>query len=138
MIVDGKDLILGRMATVVAKKLLAGKRVDVVNAEKIVVTGKKNAVMAKFKRRIDLRAKGNPERAPKFPRTPHGLVRRSIRGMLPFKRKTGQDAFKRLRVHIGLPEEFKDAKTFKIEKAVNNSDTFVYVEEIAKSLGAKW
>lgn len=138
MIVDGTDLVLGRMATAVAKKLLAGKHVDVVNAEKIVVTGKKTAVMAKFKRRIELRGKGNPERAPKFPRTPHGLVRRSIRGMLPFKRKTGQDAFKKLRVHVGVPDELKGSKLVKIEGAENSSDNFVYVEEIAKSLGAKW
>jgi large subunit ribosomal protein L13 len=138
MIVDGTDLILGRMGTVIAKKVLAGKRVDIVNAEKVVVTGKKTMIVAKFKRRIDLHAKGNPHNAPKFPRTPHGLVRRSIRGMLPFKRKTGQDAFKRLHVHIGVPEEFKDAKMKKIEGAENKTDTFVYIEEIAKSLGAKW
>ena len=139
MIVDGSNLVLGRMATVVAKKLLNGERVHIVNAEKVVVTGKKENAMSKFKRRIALRAKGNPLKAPKFPRTPHGLVRMSIRGMLPFKRQTGKQAYKRLRVYIGVPEEFKDVKLEKIEAAENKlTERFTSIGEISKALGATW
>jgi large subunit ribosomal protein L13 len=139
MIIDGSNQVLGRVASNVAKRLLKGERVYIVNAEKIVVTGKKENVLVKFKRRIDLHAKGNPLKAPKFPRTPHGLVRMSIRGMLPFKRQTGKQAFKRLRVYIGVPEELKDAKLEKIESAENKlSENFTLVEDISKSLGAKW
>ena len=139
MIVDGSNLVLGRMATVVAKKLLNGERVHIVNAEKVVVTGKKENAMSKFKRRIALRAKGNPLKAPKFPRTPHGLVRMSIRGMLPFKRQTGKQAYKRLRVYIGVPEEFKDVKLEKIEAAENKlTERFTLIGEMSKALGATW
>jgi large subunit ribosomal protein L13 len=139
MIVDGTNLVLGRMASNVAKRLLNGERVYIVNAEKVVITGKKESAIVKFKRRIDLHAKGNPLKAPKFPRTPHGLVRMSIRGMLPFKRQTGKQAFKRLRVYIGVPEELKEAKLEKIEKAENKlASNYTLVEDISKALGAKW
>ena len=39
MIVDANNLVLGRMATHVAKELLKGEKVDIVNCEKVVVSG---------------------------------------------------------------------------------------------------
>ena len=46
MIIDAKDLIAGRMGAFVAKQLLLGETVDIVNAEKAVISGKKNVVFA--------------------------------------------------------------------------------------------
>ena len=41
MIIDGTNLILGRIATFAAKKALEGEQVVIVNCESIVVTGGK-------------------------------------------------------------------------------------------------
>ena len=37
MIIDAKNLVLGRMATVVAKEALLGEKIDIINCEKAVV-----------------------------------------------------------------------------------------------------
>ena len=49
MIIDAKDLIAGRIATVEAKKALLGEEVSIVNAELAVITGRKKNIMEKYK-----------------------------------------------------------------------------------------
>ena len=45
MIIDGTNLILGRLASVAAKKALLGDDIIIVNCDKVLVTGtKKNIV----------------------------------------------------------------------------------------------
>lgn len=39
IVVDGKGHLLGRLASIVAKQLMAGKKVVVVRAEQIVISG---------------------------------------------------------------------------------------------------
>ena len=41
-IIDSEGAVLGRLCTVVAKRLLNGEDIAVVNSEKAIVTGKKN------------------------------------------------------------------------------------------------
>ena len=41
MIINGEDQILGRLASIVSKKLLEGENIVIVNAEKIVISGSK-------------------------------------------------------------------------------------------------
>ncbi|RLI06236.1 50S ribosomal protein L13, partial [Candidatus Bathyarchaeota archaeon] len=38
-VIDASGLILGRMASIVAKRLLEGEQIEIVNAEKAVVSG---------------------------------------------------------------------------------------------------
>src|ERR1051326_1982545 len=113
-IIDADGLILGRMASYVAKDLMAGHEIHIVNAEKAVISGKHEAVMANynFKRDVGTRRKG-----PFFPRVPHMFVKRTVRGMLAYQETpTHRAAYKRLMCHIGTPEEFAgQAQT--IEKA---------------------
>ena len=52
MIIDASDMILGRLATYVAKKALLGEKVDIVNCEKAVITGNKKSVFEKYKKRV--------------------------------------------------------------------------------------
>lgn len=54
MIVDATGLVLGRLASVAAKSLLAGEEVKIVNAEKALITGSRDFI---FK---DLRTKPGP------------------------------------------------------------------------------
>ena len=53
-IIDASNLILGRMASVVAKRLLQGENIIVVNAEKAVVSGKKKAVVRERKEFLEV------------------------------------------------------------------------------------
>ena len=40
-VIDAEGLILGRMASLIAKRLLEGERIEIVNAENAVVSGKR-------------------------------------------------------------------------------------------------
>ena len=137
MIIDASDKILGRMATFVAKKALQGEKVEVINSEKAVVTGSKSQVLARFKQRKD---RGVPLQGPYYPKKPEAIVRRSIRGMLPFKKSKGREAFKNVICHVAVPEELKDKKLEEIKNA--NIDKvpnlrYVTIERISQYLGGK-
>src|SRR3989338_4972366 len=106
-VIDAKDLILGRMATIAAKKALLGQEVVIVNAEQAIISGKKSEVIEHYKTKV---AKGIPLKGPYFPRQPDRLVRRTVRGMLPWKRAKGREAFKRVMCYIGVPDQYQNMK----------------------------
>jgi large subunit ribosomal protein L13 len=135
-IIDGEGLILGRMASIVAKRLLAGETIDIVNAEKIIVSGDKQAIIAKEKEFLGV---GGNEKGPVHYRQPHRIVRKTIRGMLPYRKANGRDAFKKLKVHIGVPDEFEGAELEKMEQyhSDNLNHRFVTIGEIAENIGWK-
>ena len=135
-VIDGEGLILGRLASTVAKRLLAGEAIDIVNAERIVVSGKRNMVIAREKEFLNV---GGFGKGPIHHRQPHRMVRRTIRGMLPHRKSHGRDAFRRLRVHIGVPRELEDAEKERMPEihSSNLSRRFVSVGEIAESIGWK-
>jgi len=138
-VIDGNGLTLGRLASHVAEKLLAGETINLVNSEKVILSGRKEVVIGRFRRRINLRYKGNPFRGPKFPKMPHMLVKKSISGMLPSKTPRGRNALKRLKCFIGVPSEFSKARLETIEEAKKKFVTSVTsVEELCRALGANW
>ena len=132
-IFDGNGAIFGRLATRVAKTALNGEEVVVVNAENIIITGKKPVILAKYKARRAVVMKANPEHAPHWPRRPDMLVRRMIRGMLPFEKPRGKIAFKKIRVYIGVPAEFKDKKIEQGEK--KDVLKFMKIIDLCRELG---
>lgn len=137
MIIDATDLIMGRLATVVAKKALLGEEIDIVNCEKAAVTGSRKEVLDEFKRR---RERGIPLKGPYYPKQSDRIVRRAIRGMLPYKKHKGSEAFKRVMCYIGVPEKLQGKEMQTIEAA--NIDKlpnvrYVHVGAIAKELGGK-
>ncbi len=138
-VIDGSDMVLGRLCTNIAKRILKREVIHVVNAEKVVVTGRETSVMPKFRVRMKISPKGNPHKGPKYSRMPDRIVKRAVRGMLPWKTPTGKSSLKNLRVHIGVPAEFVGAKMEQIEDAKNRHETgFMTVGEISKKLGAVW
>ena len=116
-VVDASNLILGRMASYVAKKALSGNKMVVLNAERAVISGTKARVVARAKEKLKTRTLGSLEKSPTHPRRPDTYVRRVIRGMLPWKKTGGKDAFRRVRVYIGTPAEFEGKPRVRIENA---------------------
>ena len=51
---DAKNIVLGRLASMVAKELLNGKDVYIVNAESAVISGSKKVIKEKYKTTLDL------------------------------------------------------------------------------------
>jgi large subunit ribosomal protein L13 len=135
-VIDGEGLILGRMASVVAKRLLAGEFIDIVNSEKIVISGDKQMIIIKEKEFLNV---GGHEKGPVHYRQPHRIVRKTIRGMLPHRKAHGREAFRRLKVYIGVPEDFEGTELEKMEKyhSSNLNRRFVTIGEIAENIGWK-
>jgi len=136
MIINAENLILGRMATFVAKKALLGESVDIVNCEKAIITGKKKEdVLEKYKHR---RERGETLHGPYFPRVSERLVRRAIRGMLPYKQYKGRMAFEKIKCYRGIPEDLKGKKLETIKEAdVSKMQNLKYIKigDICKFLG---
>lgn len=135
-VIDAKGLILGRMATQVAKKLRAGETVKVINCEQAVVSGNKKQVLERCKIK---RNYGHALTGPFVSRRPDFYVRRVIRGMLPHKKPSGKTAFGRLRCYIGVPPEFEKAKAETIKEASYTKLRIghVTIQEICRYLGGK-
>jgi large subunit ribosomal protein L13 len=135
-VIDGDGLVLGRMASIVAKRLLAGETIDIVNAEKIVISGDKESIIAREKEFLNV---GGHEKGPVHYRQPHRIVRQSIRGMLPYRKANGRTAYRKLKVHIGVPEELEGVEMEKMEQYHSSklNRRFVTIGEIAENIGWK-
>jgi len=134
VVIDAKGLILGRMASVVAKRLLQGETVVIVNAEKAAISGKRQSRVREAKTFLEV---GHPRKGPYHPRRPDGIVRQTIRGMLPWKKPKGQQAYKRLKVFLGTPQELKgeEAQTIPEANAERLRCPYITVGELAKEIG---
>ncbi|MBI2647648.1 50S ribosomal protein L13 [Candidatus Woesearchaeota archaeon] len=137
MIIDAKNAILGRLSSFVAKQVLLGNKVDVINCEECVVSGNKPITLDNYIRRLHRKA---PAKGPFSYRRPDMLVKRTIRGMLPFKRARGRDAFKKIKCHIGFPENLKNEKILRVENASVeklHSTDYLRIKDICKAIGGK-
>ncbi len=108
---DADGLILGRLASKVADLLLKSARaggqdkVIIVNSEKAIVSGKPSSVMQEYHKKYEL---NHARKGPFFPRMPDMILKRAVRGMLPYQKKSsGRKALRALRVEIGCPSNLK-------------------------------
>ena len=134
IIIDADGLILGRLASNVAKRLMKGENVIILNAEKAAISGKKQHIVEEAKKFLEV---GHPRKGPYHPRRPDRIVSRTIRGMLPWRKPKGKEAYKRLRIYLGIPFEYenKPAQTI-LEASVDKlKSPFITVSELAKEVG---
>ena len=135
-VIDASDCIMGRLASSVAKTLLNGEEVHIVNAENAVISGSKDTVFGEY---ISKRNLNHPRKGPYYPRMPHMMLKRAVRGMIPYQKPRGREAFKKLKVDIGTPVGLKEEKIETVEKAkMNKSTKYIKLGDISKNLGAKF
>jgi large subunit ribosomal protein L13 len=135
-VINADGLILGRLCTHVAKRLLNGEEIIVVNAERAVVSGRRAQLLEFYKHRRK-RGKSHLTKGPYYPRTADRILKRSVRGMVEYRKPSGRAALKRLKVYLGVPQQFAKAKAETIESAKKPHLTkYVYLEEITKELGS--
>jgi len=138
IVINGENLIVGRVATFVAKKALLGEDVRIINCEKMYITGSKEYLVRDTHRR---RVQGTWSKGPFYFRMPDRMVRRVVRGMLPHKTYRGKTAYSKVLCYIGCPEEFKNAPIVNISNASISSVPnlrYVSVGELSKLMGAKF
>ena len=134
-IYDAENQILGRLSSVVAKELLNGEKIIIVNCERAVLSGSPKSKIKFYFQRV---RRGDPIHGPFFPKRPNEILRRTVRGMLPWDRTRGREAFRNLKVYVGVPEEFKGKSLEKISvaDAAKLKVKYMTLEELSTSLGA--
>ena len=133
-VINAEGHILGRLASVVAKELLKGEEIFIVNADKCIITGKKKMVLARYKKKRDLT---HARKGPYFPKRSDRIVKRTVRGMLPMKKNKGKKALKLLKVYIKVPRGLQKVKMIKIDRALElNTTSFIELGEVARLIGS--
>ncbi len=128
-IIDGKNAVLGRLASYAAKEALKGEDIVILNCEHVIITGNKRDIRETFERKR--RRVGSGQKGPKHSRTADKIVKRTIRGMLPNHRKgRGKIAFRKINCFIGVPKEFEERK--KISGKREKKTKFISVRDISK------
>ena len=133
-IIDATGATLGRLSTNVANRLLKGEQIAIVNSEKAIISGKKSAIKNRYQQKRDV---GTYRKGPFFPRMPDQIVKRTIRGMIPYQKPHGRAAFKNLKCYIGVDKEFEGKKFEVIKEAQKKPIDYLTVEELSRLLGAK-
>lgn len=134
-VIDANRLIMGRLSSLVAKRLLNGEEIVILNAEKCLITGSPKQI---YNRYFDARSRGKIRKGPHFPRMPDRIIKRTVRGMLPYQQPRGREALKLLKIYIGVPREYKDVEAIKLEQAAAlNTTKYIPLSEVSMRLGAK-
>ncbi|MFH0837030.1 MAG: 50S ribosomal protein L13 [Candidatus Aenigmatarchaeota archaeon] len=133
MIIDAKNAIAGRLASAIARKLLLGEKITIINAELALITGNPLYTKSKY---IDMRERGSPFHGPFFPKKPELILKRIIRGMLPYKKPKGRNAMRRLKVYIGFPKSMEGKHIMIIEQSSREiKSKYMTLATLAKTLG---
>lgn len=137
IVVDATDHIAGRLASTVAKQLLDGNRVSIVNCENIMISGSRKNIIKEYRQFLEISSILHPKHGPFHPRRPDTIMTRMIRGMLPRKKPSGLAAHKRLRTYIGVPKELKSLKKIQYEKAkiTRPSANYTTMADLARTIG---
>ena len=133
VVVDARNCIVGRVASEVAQRALAGETVAIVNAEDAVITGSEEDVMATYEKRAEV----GSDRGPHYPTRPDGIFKRAVRGMIPYKKQRGREALSNVRVYVGNPfdEDGEALDDTTLDRLSNIK--FLTLGEISENLGAK-
>ncbi len=137
-IYNGEGLIMGRLASQAAKDALIGEEVHIINCEKILISGRRdNTILWQQDKR---ERNGYPLKSQHHSRMPERVVRRAIRGMLPWKINRGKIAFKRVMCHRGVPEALASEKPIIIEtaKALKLPNLkYISIGDLCRAVGGK-
>jgi len=134
-VIDATGKVCGRLASAVAKLLLNGEEVSIINAERAVISGSPASITSLYKVRLD---RGDKHKGPFLSRLPDRMMKRTVRGMLPYKKSSGRDALRRLRVFIGTPKDLNvKAEEINAKNVSNLTSEHITLQDLSKKLGRK-
>lgn len=135
-VINAENSILGRLASIIAKRLLNGEKIIIINADKGLISGKKDFIAAKYLQRWRMKTKSNPLKGPFHPRETDKILKRTIRGMLPYNKSRGKEAYHRLAVYKGFPEEFKEGEIEIIPETqnINPKASYISLKELRSKI----
>lgn len=137
VIVDGTNMIAGRLCSHVAKLLLEGNRISIVNSENIMISGNRESIIESYRKFLEIASINNPKFGPFHPRRPDTMITKMVRGMLPKNKSSGKTALKRLRAYLGVPNELKSMTRTQFEdaKITRPSPYYTSMGELGRMVG---
>ena len=117
VVIDCKNHLLGRLASIIAKELLQGQRVVCVRTEDINISGSHYRNKLKFLDKMRKCTNTNPAHGPFHFRSPSKVFYRVIRGMIPHKTHRGKCAMERLKCFEGVPAPYDKMKRMVVPDA---------------------
>ena len=133
MLIDATGAVVGRLSAVVAKKSLNGAKIDIVNIEKAIMTGRPSKIIERYQKRRHMTQKSNPEEAAKWPRRPDYLFKTILKGMLPKRTSRTKDALGRVMAYIGVPAQFEGKPAEKFAK--KEAAAGITMQKLSRELG---
>lgn len=128
--IDATMGVVGRVASYAAKKVLLANEVIIVNCNEAIVTGPKNALIATYQQKM--RYGGTSHKGPYSSKIPERMMRRAVRGMLPWPKTRGREAFKNVKCFNEVPFEYKDKEMLKFEKKMKGK--FLTLKQLSKHI----
>ena len=143
IVIDGKDHLFGRLASIVAKHLLLGNSVVVVRSERIVISGSMFRNMYRIKGFLGKTRASNPTRGHIHYHNPARIFWRTIRGMTPHKTARGAEALGKLKVFEGIPHPYAEMKRVVVPQAlkavrIRNFRKVTKLGDLAHNIGWKY
>jgi large subunit ribosomal protein L13 len=133
IIIDANYCIYGRLASYVAELALDGWSIAVVNVEKSIITGNPKNTISKFRKRTEV----GSDQGPFYPKQPDQLFKRSVRGMLPYKKSRGREALDRIRAYIENPYDVRGIRIDEIYINTISTKDFIRLKSLSEELGAE-
>ena len=130
-VIDASGMIIGRLGSIVAKRLLSGEDISIINAEQAIISGTKDTVVTRYRQKLEVG--GTKRKGPYVSRMPHLILKRTVRGMLPYQQPNGRKAYKRLKVYIGVPEPLKNTEEEHIE--MRKPSRYITLKDLSGYLG---
>jgi large subunit ribosomal protein L13 len=133
-VINAEKCVAGRLASLVAKRLLKGEEIVIINAEKAIITGNPKAAETFFRGKI---SRGDPYHGPFYPKQPERILRRIIRGMLPHHKPRGRTAYGRLKVYRSVPASYESGEAETVSAAKRKiTCKSVSIENLSRKFGA--
>merc|ERR1711939_448945 len=119
VVIDGKGHLLGRLASIVAKRALSGQKVTVVRCEAIQTSGSFFRAKLAYADFMHKRHLVKPSKSGPFHhRAPSRILFKAIRGMVPHKTARGAAALQRIKLYEGVPPPYDRKKKVVVPSAL--------------------
>ena len=128
IVIDATHAILGRMASYVSKQALRGKHIVIVNCSKAIIVGDKDLILKDYQKAR--RRGGSALKGPNKSKLPYKIVKRTVRGMLPYKKERGRKALGNVVCFNDLPKEYENSHKIKAGRQITTR--VITLEELSE------
>ena len=143
IVIDGKDHMMGRLASIAAKHLLEGQNLVITRCEDICISGSLARNKLLHSHYLRKRCLVQPAKGPFHFRAPSMIFHKAVRGMVPRYTKRGEQALSRMTIVEGIPPKYQTMKRMIVPQAyrplrLKPNRKYCKVGELSNTVGWKY